>query len=88
LREGWLAQEPHNDVSLIEGTLHELDFKVTLLKDASYKVMDSALKLCVTGVRRAGQGAISFFLLIRSRPAQPRVADQLPDPDRHCGRRR
>ena len=32
-----------------------------MLKDANYKVMDSALKRYVTEVRRAGRNALSFF---------------------------
>ena len=38
-----------------------LGFKVTGLKDATYKTMDSTLKRYVTEVRRAGHNALSFF---------------------------
>jgi len=31
------AQEPHNDVNLIEASLKQIGFKVTVLKDASYR---------------------------------------------------
>jgi Caspase domain len=34
---------------------------VTVLKNAGYKAMDSALKRYVTDVRRAGRNALSFF---------------------------
>ncbi len=54
-------KNPHNDVNLIEGSLKQLGFKVTVIKDASYKAMDSALKRYVTEVRRAGRNALSFF---------------------------
>src|SRR5262245_14220731 len=54
-------KNPHNDVSLIEASLKRLGFKVTVLKDASYKAMDIALKRYVTEVRRAGRNALSFF---------------------------
>ena len=54
-------RNPRNDVNLIEASLKQLGFKVMVLKDASYKVMDSALKRYVTEVRRAGRGSISFF---------------------------
>jgi uncharacterized caspase-like protein len=54
-------KNPHNDVDLIESSLKRLGFKVTVLKDASYKAMDTALKRYVTEVRRAGQNALSFF---------------------------
>ena len=54
-------KNPHNDVHLIEASLKQLRFKVTVLKDASYRAMDSALKRYVTEVRRAGRGTIGFF---------------------------
>ena len=54
-------KNPHNDVNLIEASLKQLGFKVTVLKDAGYKAMDIALKRYVTEVRRAGRGSISFF---------------------------
>jgi hypothetical protein len=46
-------KNPHNDVNLIEASLKQLGFKVTVLKDANYKAMDSALKRYVTEVRQA-----------------------------------
>jgi len=54
-------KNPHNDVNLIETSLKQIGFKVTVLKDAGYKAMDSALKRYVDEVRRAGRGALSFF---------------------------
>ena len=54
-------KNPHNDVSLIEASLKQLGFKVTVLKDANYKAMDSALKRYVTEVRRAGRNTLSLF---------------------------
>jgi Caspase domain len=54
-------KNPRNDATLIEGALKQLGFKVTVLKDASYKAMDSALKRYVTEVHRAGRNALSFF---------------------------
>jgi esterase/lipase superfamily enzyme len=56
-----ILQNPHNDVDLIEASLKKLGFKVTVLRDAGYKSMDSALKRYVDVLRRAGPGAISFF---------------------------
>lgn len=52
---------PHNDVDLIAAALRKLGFEVTVRKDANYRDMDSALKRYVAQVRRAGQGALSFF---------------------------
>jgi uncharacterized caspase-like protein len=54
-------KNPHNDVTLIEASLKQLGFKVTVLKDANYKALDIGLKRYVTEVRRAGRNAISFF---------------------------
>jgi formylglycine-generating enzyme required for sulfatase activity len=54
-------KNPHTDVDLVEASLKRLGFKVTVLKDATYKQMDTALKRYVAEVRRAGKGALSFF---------------------------
>jgi uncharacterized caspase-like protein len=54
-------KNPHNDVNLVEASLKQLGFKVTVLKDANYKAMDISLKRYVTEVRRAGPNALSFF---------------------------
>src|SRR5262245_42333846 len=54
-------KNPRSDAALIEKSLKQLGFRVTVLKDASYKAMDSALKRYVTEVRRAGRNALSFF---------------------------
>src|SRR5262245_5747321 len=54
-------KHPHDDVELVAAALKRVGFKVTLIKDASYKEMDIALKRYVTEVRRAGRGALSFF---------------------------
>src|SRR5262245_51582404 len=54
-------KNPRSDAALVEASLKQLSFKVTVLKDASYKAMDSALKRYVTEVRRAGRNALSFF---------------------------
>ena len=54
-------KNPHNDVDLVAASLIKVGFKVTVLKDAGYKAMDTALKRYVTDVRRAGAGALSFF---------------------------
>ena len=54
-------KNPHNDVDLVAASLTKIGFKVTVLKEATYKQMDTALKRYVTEVRRAGRGALSFF---------------------------
>ena len=54
-------RNPHNDVALIEGALDKLGFKVTIIKDAGYKSIDTALKTHIQQVRRAGKDTISFF---------------------------
>ena len=54
-------RNPYNDVTLIAGTLNRLGFKVTIVKDAGYKSLDTALKPHIQQVRRAGMDTISFF---------------------------
>src|SRR5262245_25822947 len=54
-------KNPHSDVTLMETSLKQLGFKVTVLRDANYKTMDISLKRFVTEVRRAGPDALSFF---------------------------
>ena len=52
---------PHTDVDLVAAALKKLGFTPVVLKDATYKAMDSGLKRHVETVRRAGAGAVSFF---------------------------
>jgi hypothetical protein len=47
---GKVLKNPHNDVNWIEASLKQLGFKVTVLKDASCKAMDSAMKRYVVGI--------------------------------------
>jgi uncharacterized caspase-like protein len=54
-------KNPLADVALIETALTKLGFTVTVLKDASYRDMDMALKRHAAGLRRAGAGAVGFF---------------------------
>jgi hypothetical protein len=46
-------KNPQHDVTLIEASLKKLDFKVTVLKDANYKAMDTAIKHYVREVNRS-----------------------------------
>jgi uncharacterized caspase-like protein len=54
-------KNPRNDVALIGKALRSLNFKVTILEDADYRAMDTAIKRYVSEVRNAGKDAISFF---------------------------
>jgi formylglycine-generating enzyme required for sulfatase activity len=54
-------KNPHNDVAHVEAALKGLNFKVTVVKDASKSKMDEAVRRYVDDVRRAGPGAVSFF---------------------------
>src|SRR5215470_690369 len=54
-------QNPHNDIALIAHALNSLGFRVTLIRDAGYKSIDTALKMHAQQVRRAGKDAIGFF---------------------------
>src|SRR6185436_12463533 len=46
-------RNPHNDVTLVANALDKLGFKVTIVKDAGYKSIDTALKTHIQQVRRA-----------------------------------
>ena len=79
-------KNPHDDVRLVGAALTKLGFKVTVLEDAGYREMDTAIKRYVANVRRAGRGALSFFYYSGHGVANPETSDQLPDP-RRCGGR-
>src|SRR5262245_17675608 len=51
---------PHNDVAVIGAALRSLKFKVTEVKDADYRAVDTAIKRHTQAVRREGKDAISF----------------------------
>ena len=54
-------KNPHNDIALVGAALDKLGFKTTLIKDAGYKAIDTALKLHIQNVRKSGKDTISFF---------------------------
>jgi Caspase domain/Putative peptidoglycan binding domain len=53
-------KNPHNDIALVGTALEKLGFTVTLIKDAGYRAIDTALKQHIQQVRRAGKDPISF----------------------------
>jgi hypothetical protein len=53
-------KNPHNDIALVGAALEKVGFKVTRVKDAGYKAIDTALKRHIHEVRRAGKDTISF----------------------------
>src|ERR1700730_1035617 len=53
-------KNPHNDITLIDEALQKLGFKTTLVKDAGYKEIDTAIKRHIQSVRREGQGAVGL----------------------------
>jgi hypothetical protein len=53
-------KNPHNDVALVGAALERIGFKVTSIKDAGYRAIDTALKRHIQQVRRAGKDTISF----------------------------
>ena len=53
-------KNPHADIGLVGTALRSLDFKVTEIKDADYKAVDTAIKRHIQAVRREGEGTISF----------------------------
>jgi hypothetical protein len=53
-------KNPHNDIALLGDALEKVGFKVTRVKDAGYKEIDTALRRHIQQVRRAGRDTISF----------------------------
>src|SRR5262249_25652790 len=51
---------PHNDVALVGAALRVLKFKVTEVKDADYRALDTAIRRHVQVLRRDGEGAIGL----------------------------
>jgi uncharacterized caspase-like protein len=52
---------PHNDIALLEKTLRELRFEVTVLRDASLFALHQAVNQHVRRVRGAGSDAVGFL---------------------------
>jgi hypothetical protein len=52
---------PHNDIALVGTALEKLGFRTTLIKDVGYKAIETALRLHIQNVRRAGKNTISFI---------------------------
>jgi hypothetical protein len=80
-------KNPRNDVALVGAALNKLGFKVTIVEDADYRSMDTAIKRYVSTVRSAGNNAISFFYYSGHGVANPDtqinylIPVDLPDPD-------
>jgi hypothetical protein len=53
-------KNPHRDIALVGTALAKIGFKVTHIKDAGYKAIDTALKRHIQQVRRAGKDTISL----------------------------
>jgi hypothetical protein len=53
-------KNPHNDIALVGATLEKLGFQVTVIKDAGYKRVETALRTHIQQVRRAGKDTLSF----------------------------
>ena len=52
---------PHNDIALVGAALERLGFKITIIKDAGYKAIETAVKTHIQNVRRAGRDTISII---------------------------
>jgi Caspase domain len=55
-------KNPHADIALVGEALRSLAFRVTEVKDADYKAVDTAIKRHIQTVRREGEGTISFAI--------------------------
>src|SRR5262245_59671750 len=54
-------KNPQNDIALVGTALRSLGFKVTELKDADYRAMDTAINRHIQNVRREGSGTLSVL---------------------------
>jgi uncharacterized caspase-like protein len=52
---------PHKDIALISASLRQLGFKVTEIRDANYRAMETVVKKYIADINAAGTGTISFF---------------------------
>jgi hypothetical protein len=52
---------PHTDIALVGAALESLGFKVTSIKDAGYKTLETAVKTHIQNVRHAGKGTLSII---------------------------
>jgi hypothetical protein len=65
-------RNPQNDVTLVGSALSQIGFQVTILRDADYRAMDTAIKRFVDEVNSKGKGAISFFYYSGHGAANPK----------------
>lgn len=61
----------HNDIALVGAALEKLGFKTTLVKDAGYKTIDTAIKRHIQSVRREGKGTIGLVYYTGHGAADP-----------------
>src|SRR5262245_4677797 len=54
-------RNPHDDIAVINAALEKLGFNVTLIKDAGYKRVETALRTHIQLVRREGKDAVSLL---------------------------
>ena len=54
-------RNPHNDIEVVGNALRGLNFKVTMLRDATFEQLHKAVRAHIAKVRAADEGAISFI---------------------------
>jgi uncharacterized caspase-like protein len=54
-------KNPHNDIAVVGNALERLAFKLTVIRDASCRDLETALRVHIQTVRRAGRNTISFI---------------------------
>jgi hypothetical protein len=54
-------KNPHNDIALVGAALERLGFKLTIIRDAGYRMIEKELSTHIQNVRRAGRNTISFI---------------------------
>lgn len=54
-------KNPHNDIALIGTALERIGFKSTIIMDAGYRAIETALRTHIQNVRQSGTNTISFI---------------------------
>jgi hypothetical protein len=54
-------KNPHNDIALVGNALERLGFKLTIIRGAGYRALDTVLRVHIQTVRRAGRNTITII---------------------------
>lgn len=66
--------DPFRDVVLLQPILEKLGFQVTVVRDATYKMLETSLRTHTQRIRKAGPGTISFLYYSGHGAADPETS--------------